>query len=116
MEEQDRIKQESIVDAAGDLIETYRKLTSIRIVEYTSLGASVSIFGLMTLVVTVLILLFTGLGAAWWIGDRLHNIKAGFFIVGGFYSLLLLIGVLMANGIIIPNLRNLIIRKIYEQN
>jgi hypothetical protein len=114
--EADRVKQDSLVDAAGDLLETYRNLTKIRMVEYSSLGASISIFGLLTLVVTVLILLFTGLGAAWWIGDSMDNMKAGFFIVGGFYALLLLLAVLMANSVIIPNLRNIIIRKIYEQN
>ena len=116
MEEEDRLKQDSLVDAAGDLIETYRNLTKIRIVEHTSLGASISIVGLMSLVVTVLILFFTGIGAAWWIGDSMHNMKAGFFIVGGFYTLVLLLGILMANSVIIPNLRNIIIRKIYEQN
>ena len=116
MEEEDRVKQDSLVDAAGDLLETYRNLTKIRIVEYTSLGASISIFGLLTLVVTVLVLFFTGLGAAWWIGDSMHNIKAGFFIVGGFYALLLLLGLLMANSVILPGLRNIIIRKIYDQN
>jgi len=116
MEEEDRVKQESLVDAVGDLLGTYQNLTKIRIVEYTSLGASISIFGLLTLVVTVLILLFTGLGAAWWIGDSMQNMKAGFFIVGGFYAFLLLLGVLLANSVILPNLRNIIIRKMYEQN
>ncbi|HTE28861.1 MAG TPA: hypothetical protein VK666_00695 [Chryseolinea sp.] len=116
MEEEDRLKQDSLVDAAGDLIETYRNLITMRIVEQTSLGASVSILGIIVLVVTLLILLFAGLGAAWWIGDALHNMKAGFFIVGGFYVLVLIISMLVANSVIIPGLRNLIIRKIYEQD
>ncbi|MEJ7646334.1 MAG: hypothetical protein WKF87_17185 [Chryseolinea sp.] len=116
MEEEDRLKQDGVFDAAGDLLETYRNLTKIRIIEHASLGASVGIFGLLSLVVTVLLLLFASLGAAWWIGDTMDNMKAGFFIVGGFYALLLLLFVLMANSVIIPNLRNIIIRKIYEEN
>jgi hypothetical protein len=116
MEEEDRLKQDSLVDAAGDLIETYRNLITMRIVEQTSLGASVSILGVIVLLVALLILLFAGLGAAWWIGDALQNMKAGFFIVGGFYALVLIISMLVANSVIIPGLRNLIIRKIYDQD
>ena len=38
------------------------------------------------MLVIVFILLFLGLGAAWWIGEKLDNMKAGFFIVGGVYG------------------------------
>jgi hypothetical protein len=46
----------------------------------------------------------------------MNNMKAGFFIVGGFYSILLLIILLTANTFLIPTLRNLIIKKTYEQD
>lgn len=112
----DASKQDNLVDAAGDLIETYRNLLTIRVVEHTSMGASVSILGVITLLVIVFVLLFSGLGAAWWIGDSLDNMKAGFFIVGGFYSVILLFILITANTFLLPNLRNLIIKKIYEQD
>jgi hypothetical protein len=114
--EDDASKQDNVFDAAGDLIETYRNLLTIRIVEQTSLGASLSILGIVILFVIVFVLLFSGLGAAWWIGDSLHNMKAGFFIVGGFYAIVLLLILLTANTFLLPNLRNLIIKKIYEQD
>ena len=112
----DAERQDSIVDAAGDLIETYRNLITVRIVEHTSIGASLSIVGLTTLLITAFILLFGGMGAAWWIGVEMNNMKAGFFIVGGFYTLVLIILLLVAKPYLIPNLRNMIIRKIYEQD
>jgi len=112
----DAERQDSIVDAAGDLIETYRNLITVRIVEHTSMGASISIVGVITLLIVVFVLLFSGMGAAWWIGDQMHNMKAGFFIVGGFYTLLLIILLVTAKPYLIPNLRNMIIRKIYEQD
>jgi len=114
--EDDASKQENLVDAAGDLIETYRNLITIRVIEHTSLGASVSILGIITLLVVVFVLLFCGVGVAWWIGDSMHNMKAGFFIVGGFYCFILLAILITANSVLIPTLRNLIIRKIYEQD
>src|SRR5687767_7057307 len=79
---------ERLVDVGGDLIEAYRDLITIKIVEHTSLGASVSVVGLLSLVLAMFILLFTGLGLAWWLGEYLNNMKAGFFIVGGAYTLI----------------------------
>ena len=112
----DSAKQDNIIDAAGDLIETYRNLITVRVVEHTSLGASISILGIIILFLIVFVLLFTGIGVAWWIGHRLDNIQAGFFIVGAFYASLLLLIFFTANTFLIPNLRNLIIKKIYEQD
>jgi len=112
----DAERQDTIVDAAGDLIETYRDLLTVRIVEHTSMGASISIVGLITLLIIVFVLIFSGLGAAWWIGDVMNNMKAGFFIVGGFYTVILITVLATAKSFIIPNVRNMIIKKIYEQD
>ncbi|HEY5915812.1 MAG TPA: hypothetical protein VIU13_00345 [Chryseolinea sp.] len=112
----DAERQDTVVDAAGDLIETYRDLLTARIVEHTSAGASISIVGIISLLIIVFVLLFSGLGAAWWIGDTMNNMKAGFFIVGGFYTLVLIAVLATAKSFIIPNVRNMIIKKIYEQD
>jgi uncharacterized BrkB/YihY/UPF0761 family membrane protein len=116
MTEDDRTKQDNLIDATSDMIETYRQLIKVKVIEQTSVGASISIVGLLFLALTILVILFAGLGAAWWIGDKLENMKAGFFIVGGIFCLVLVAGLLIANSVIIPSLRNLIIRKIYEQH
>lgn len=113
---EDAERQDSVVDAAGDLIETYRDLITVRIVDHTSMGASISIVGLISLLITVFVLLFAGMGAAWWIGDVMDNMKAGFFIVGGFYTFVLIVVLASAKSVIIPGLRNMIIKKIYEQD
>ncbi|HEX6889467.1 MAG TPA: hypothetical protein VF141_02195 [Chryseolinea sp.] len=114
--EADAERQDSLVDAAGDLIETYRDLITVKIVEHTSMGASISIVGIISLLIVVFVLLFIGFGAAWWIGDVMNNMKAGFFIVGGFYTLVLIIVLATAKSFLIPNFRNMIIKNIYEQD
>ncbi len=114
--EQDTKTQDNLVDAAGDIIETYRSLITVRVVEHASMGASISILGVLTMCTVIFILLFAGLGAAWWIGDTMNNMKAGFFIVGGFYAIVLLLILATANSFLLPNIRNLIIKKIYEQD
>ncbi|SHH92458.1 hypothetical protein SAMN04488109_6133 [Chryseolinea serpens] len=97
-------------------METYRNLVTVRVVEQTTLGASMSIVGILFLLVVVFILLFIGVGLAWWAGETLDNMKAGFFIVGGFYVLVLLILLLTARKVLLPNIRNLLIKKIYDQD
>lgn len=114
--EENKDMSEKIVDAVENWIETYRNLILNRIVDRASQGASVSILGIIVLLVFVFILLFIGLGSAWWVGESLENMKAGFFIVGGVYSTLLIIILMMAKKVLIPGIRNLIIRKIYEQD
>lgn len=114
--EEPKKSSEKLVDAVGDWIETYRNLITIRIVEHASQGASVSILGLLSAVVAIFILLFLGLGSAWWVGEQLENMKAGFFIVGGVYAAVLLIILAMAKKVLIPGIRNMIIKKIYEQD
>ena len=114
--EENKNTSERLVGAVGDWIETYRNLITVRVVEHASQGASVSILSILTLLVVVFVLFFLGLGSAWWMGEKLENMKAGFFIVGGVYGALLIIILIMAKKILIPGIRNLIIRKIYEQD
>lgn len=99
-----------------ELVEDYKSLIAIRMVEHSSLAISSSIIGILSVIIAVFILLFAGLGTAWWLGEYLSNIKAGFFIVGGFYSILFVVLLLTSQKIWIPRIRNVIIKKIYEPN
>jgi len=114
--EENKNTTEKLVGAVADWVETYRNLQGVKVVEHTSLGASVSFLSALAVLVIVFILLFLGLGAAWWIGEQLDNMKAGFFIVGGVYSVVLIIILAMSKKVLIPGIRNLIIKKIYEQD
>jgi hypothetical protein len=109
-------RKERWVDIGGDLVEAYRDLITIKIVEQTSIGASVSIIGLLSLVMASFVLLFTGLGLAWWLGNSMNNMMAGFFIVGGIYAVIFAILLLTSKKFLMPRIRNLIIKKIYEQD
>lgn len=114
--EENKNTSEKLVDAVGNWVETYRNILTLRVVEHASEGASISILGVVALLFSVFILLFIGLGSAWWVGEAMDNMKAGFFIVGGFYATLLVVMMAIAKKILLPGLRNLIIKKIYEQD
>lgn len=108
--------QKRLVDVGGELVDAYRDLITIKIIEHTSLGASWSVIGLLVLVLVILVLLFVGVGSAWWLGESMGNMKAGFFIVGGVYTLAFTLVLLTSSKVLVPRIRNLIIKKIYEQD
>lgn len=116
MIEEEKNSTEKWVNSITDLVDAYRNLISVKVVEHTSLGISLGIIGILSMIIAVFVLLFTGIGSAWWLGEYLQNMKAGFFIVGGFYALVFIILLLTSPGIWIPRIRNAIIKKIYEQN
>lgn len=107
---------EKLISTAGQMIETYRDLISLTVVENVSLGVSLSAVGIVSLVFICFVLLFGALGAAWWIGESMNNMKAGFFIAGSAFLLLLLVTLLSARKGLIPFIRNMVIKNIYEEN
>ena len=114
--EEEKNSSEKLSSSVTALADAYRNLIALRAVEYTSLGITMSIIGILSTIVVVFVLLFIGLGAAWWLGEYLHNMKAGFFIVGGFYTLIFMIVLATSRSVLIPRIRNSIIKKIYDQD
>lgn len=114
--EEEKNSGEKILDLVGDMVENYRSLITIKVVEQSSIAGAASALGIMLLVTAVFVLLFTGIGFAWWLGEAMDDMKAGFFIVGGVYSLILIILILLSGNVLLPKFRNFIIKKIYEQD
>ncbi len=107
---------EKWVDSTTDLIESYRQLIAIRIVQHSSLGISMGVLGILSLILGVFVLLFVGLGSAWWLGEYMNDMKAGFFIIGGLFTLIFAMVLAASHKVLIPRIRNFIIKKIYEQD
>jgi uncharacterized membrane protein len=114
--EEEKKPAKKIIEVTGDLIETYRKLITINVVEHGSTALSFGMIGTVVLIFGVITLIFLGIGLAWWIGETMNNMKAGFFIIGSAYALIILLVLATASRMIMPGLRNLIIRKFYEGN
>lgn len=109
-------KPDQWVNNITDLVETYRRLITVQVVQHTSLGISMCVLGILTSILVLFIFLFIGLGFAWWLGEYLNNMKLGFFIIGGVYALIFLIIVLISRNVLMPLIRNYIIKKVYEQD
>jgi hypothetical protein len=109
--------EEEAKDLSGhvtDFIETYFELITVKIaqksINFTASVINISILALFGF----LVIFFLSLGLAWWLGTLLNNRAAGFFIVGGIYLLCIILFILMKKNTVLPFLRNLLTRMIYE--
>jgi hypothetical protein len=115
--EAQKLKEDAkdILQHAGDYAETFYKLSLVRLTKKVSDVASGVVNSVLIFFISLCIILFLSLAAAWWLGAVLDSPAGGFLIVAGFYTLLVLVLILMRKKVISPFIRNTLISKIYEE-
>ena len=63
-------------------------------------------------VFSILVVFFVSVGVAWWIGNAMQNSSIGFFIVGGFYLVLMIIVMIFKDQWIKLPLINILLKRI----
>jgi len=109
-------KAADLVDHVEDLADTYYKLAVVNITQKATNIASGTVVMVAVCVLGLLIFLFLGIALSWWLGDLLHNRALGFVLGAVVFAFLLLLILWMRSRILFPYIRNLIIRKVYEQD
>ena len=97
-----------------DYVNTYIQLTKAKATQSASTAASGAIVGISALVFGIFFLIFLFSGLALWLGDLIESRSGGFFIVAGFFLLLLVLIFALRSKVITPMVRNTIISKVYE--
>jgi len=105
---------ENLTEHVTEYIETYVKLAGVNATQQATGVATVSLTALLLSCFCMFILLFSGVGLALWAGEALQNLKAGYFIVAGFYVLCAGLFLALRKKFIFPSVRDYIIRKVYE--
>ena len=115
--ETQKIKEDAkdIINHSSDYLETFYKLTLVRLTRKISDIGSGVVNSVLIFFAGLCVLLFISMGAAWWLGDVINNRAGGFLLIASFYLLLILILILMRKRIITPVIRNLFVRKMYEE-
>jgi hypothetical protein len=109
-----KTKINRLKDHVGDYANTYVQIAKARAARGASTATAGIVVGLAAFFFLFSFLLFIGFGIGWWLGDVLENRAAGFFIVAGFYLLLLGLLFIVRKKLIVPAIQKLIISKIYE--
>jgi len=106
-----REKIEDSLEHIGAYIQTRLDLVLLNISDKVANSASVAIALFLLWSLSSFILIFLSLGLAWWIGQEMNSMPAGFFIVAGIYLLLTIIIYVVAKKIIRPTLINKILKQ-----
>ena len=113
-EESIKNRIEELVNHTSDLGETAFKLARINAYRKTADLSAQFLFRTIISVVAACIILFSSIAAALWLGDLTHSRVTGFLLVGAFYFLLLLLVLVLKNKLLMPFLRNRVVKKLYD--
>ena len=109
-----KTRAENLTDHISDYVETYLKLGVVNATQKTAGVATVTLTAAFLSFFFLFVLFFAGLGVAVWLGESWGNMKAGYFSVAGFYVLCGLLFAALRKKLILPFVRDHIIRKVYE--
>ena len=101
-------------DHVSDYAKTYIDLVKVKATKGASNAAAGATIAIVSVILTFFFLQFLFFGLAWWIGSLVENTALGFFIVAGFFLLLILLVFALRKRVIVPMIRNTIISKVYE--
>jgi hypothetical protein len=114
MEEQIKTNSRTISKDVSDLVETYVALAKANVSKKAATAVSASVAVIIMAVFACFLILFAALGLAWWLGQLLSSMIAGFLIVSAFFALLLILFIAFKEQLLYPIVRNEVVKKLYE--
>jgi len=106
---------ESLFERAGEYFETRMELVKLKSVDKSSEVISSVVSGLTVIVIVLLSIIILSIGLALWIGEQMGKSYYGFFIVGGCYVFITLIGYAFKERILKTPVANLFINKVLNE-
>jgi len=106
---------ESLFERAGEYFETRMELVKLKSVDKSSDVISSAVSGLTVAVIVLLSIIILSIGLALWIGEQTGKSYYGFFIVGGCYAFIALIGYAFRTRILKTPVANLFINKVLNE-
>ena len=107
-------KADDLTAHIGDYLETFYKLTIINATDRASGIVAAGIASIMVTCFLMFAMLFLCFGLGWWLGEELNNMLAGFSIIAALYVLLIIAILMIRKSLLLPWIRNMLIRKVYE--
>lgn len=103
-----------LLDSVTDYLDTYYHLVTVTVAQK---GINIASGAINAVILTILGLFSFGLislGFGWWLGDVVNDRAGGFFIVAAIYIVIVAAIIIMRKKLILPLLRNVLTKKIYE--
>lgn len=107
-------KTADLADHVEDLAETFYRLAMVNVAQKTSQFASGVVVAILLVIFGFLLLFFGGLALGWWLGTLVNSRALGFLLTAGFFLLLVICISLLKKKTIIPMIRDMVVKKMYE--
>jgi len=101
-------------DHASEYVKTYVDLAKVKATKGASNAAAGAAIGIVSFLLAFFFIEFLFIGLALWVGTLVDSTAGGFFIVAGVFLLLIILIFALRKKVIVPMIRNSIIRKVYE--
>ena len=111
-----KTKAAQLKDHVGEYAKTAIELAKAKATKGASNAAAGAVIGVTAVLLIFFFAIFLFTGIAWWLGGLLNSPALGFFCVAGFFLLLLILIFALRKKVIVPIIRNAIIRKVYEES
>lgn len=108
-------KAANLASHVQEIAQTYYDLARINVAQAGSKAVARAFLFFLLAGLILCILLLVGIGLSLFLGKLLKDAAMGYFIVAGFYLLLVLFFYLLRKQIVFPFIRNFIVRKIYDK-
>lgn len=111
-----KTKAAHLKDHLKEFTDTSVQLAKAKATKGAANAASGIAIGLASVVLGYFFLLFLFIGIAWWLGSLFNSPALGFLTVAGFFLLILVIIFALRKKVIVPMIRNTIVKKVYEKS
>ncbi len=108
-------KTTDLIEHVEDIASTYYKLALVTATQKATNATSMALVVVVTGILGFSAFMFFGMALSWWLGTLVNSRPLGFVLGALFFLLVLIIVIMLRKKIIFPLIRNLIIRKTYEQ-
>lgn len=110
-----KTKATHLKDHAGDYLKTTVELAKAKATKGASDAVAGVTIAIAALVLGIFFLAFLFTALAWWLGNILESPALGFLCVAGLFLVLIVLIFALRKKVIVPLIRNAIIRAIYDK-
>ncbi|HEX3007590.1 MAG TPA: hypothetical protein VHO90_08245 [Bacteroidales bacterium] len=107
---------ESLIESAEEFGKTSIELLKYKALDKATFAASSIVLNVTVFLIAILFVIMFSIGLSWWIGEALHKIYLGFFIVSAFYAICALSFYFFFGQNIKKLVSGIILKQIFKEN
>jgi hypothetical protein len=110
-----KTKASHLKEHTSEYVQTYIQLVKAKATKTTSNAVAGIAIGVSLFFLALFFMIFAFSAAAWWLADIFNSPALGFLTVAGFFLFIIILIFALKKKVIVPLIRNTVIKKVYEE-